>query len=180
MNAAFRMSLLYLVSLFPLSSPAADPAVFTGHYEWSTNAAESTALAAEVDATAATINLFLRPIAHARLTASTAPYATIDIAVGASNTIAFTRSGAPTISGKLGETVKWEREEGVLQDVAFAITPDGKLQQTFSESDGSRVHLYTVEPGGTNMTMEVAIHSKRLERVVKYKLTYVKQPVGGK
>lgn len=156
---------------------AADPDAFSGHYLWSSNQTEAAALAGEVDATVATINRFLRPIARPRLIASTAPYGFIDIAMGASNAIAYARAGVPPVQAPLdGKPVKWEREGGVELNVAFEITADGRLRQTLSESGGTRVHLFTLAPGGTNLVMDVTINSKRLDRLVKYRLTYVKQP----
>jgi hypothetical protein len=165
------------VALPALASLAADPAAFSGRYHWATNEAERVALAQEVEDTVATLVRILRPIARPRLRSSTAPYDFIDISVSASNTITYTRAGVPAVQAPLdGKPVKWEREGGVELDVAFALTADGRLQQTLSESDGTRVHLYTLEPGRTNLTLEVAINSRRLDRPVKYKLTYVRQP----
>ena len=172
-----RLSYILLLVLVATDGWSRDSTDFNGHYLWTSNAVETAALAKEVDDTVATLLFLLRPIARPRLTQSMAPYASLDITLGASNTIQFARTGASVIRGQLGGTVKWEREEGVLQDVAFALTADGKLQQTFSESDGTRVQLFTLAPNGTNLTMDVAINSKRLDRPIKYTLTYVKQPV---
>ena len=172
-----HLSYLMVIALVATCGWAGDPAVFSGHYQWSGSAEDVAGVAREVDATVASLNFLVRPIARPRLTRSTAPYASFDITLGASNCVTFAREGARVINGKLGEAVKWEREEGVLQDVSFALTPEGRLQQTFSESDGTRVHLFTLASDGTNLTLEVAINSKRLDRPIRYRLSYIKQPV---
>jgi len=167
--------LLALLLLFPCWTLAAsDPTDFNGHFVWTSNRVEAAALATEVNETVKTLLFILRPIARPRLTQSTAPYASFDITLGAGHAIQFAGPNAATIHGKLGGTVKWRGEEDVLQDVSFLMTEEGKLQQTLSESDGTRVHLFTLAPDKTNLTMEVTIHSKRLDRLIKYSLTYVK------
>ena len=152
-----------------------EAADFAGHYVWSTNAAEAQALAQEVDAAIAGLNFMIRPVGRPRLTKSAAPYQTIDITVS-NAAIRFARAGAPAIDSKLnGEPVKWQREECAVYDVAFAMTPDGQLQQTFSEADGVRTNLFTLATDGQGMTMHVTICSKRLKHALDYRLTYIKR-----
>jgi len=155
---------------------ARDAADFNGRYVWSGNTNEAAAVAREVDAAAHALIFFLRPIARPRLARSIAPYAMIDFAMGASNAVVFTRTGEPPIHGVIGgEPVKWESEEGTIQNVTFVLTADGKLQQTFNETDGARVNCFALAPGGTNLILDVTVSSKRLGHVIRYSLTYFKQ-----
>jgi hypothetical protein len=182
MRASSSLSLLSLGSLLsllalvaPSSASAVEPSSFSGRYVWTTNEVERVLLAKEVDETVATLIRVLRPIARPSLRKATAPFDFIEIQVEGTNRITYARAGVPPVQAALdGQPVKWEREGGTELNVAFEMTPEGKLQQTLSESDGTRVHLFSLAPTETNLTMEVAINSKRLDREIRYKLTYVK------
>ena len=153
---------------------ARDAADFAGHYVWTTNAAEAQVVAQEIDTAIAGLNFLIRPIGRPKLTKSAAPYPSIDIAVS-NGVIRFVRAGAPVIEAPAnGTPVKWAREEGAVYDVTFATTPDGRLQQTFSEADGVRTNVFTLADGGRGMTMQVTIGSRRLSHVLAYTLSYVR------
>ena len=152
-----------------------EAADFAGHYVWHTNAVEATALAQEVDAAVAGLNFLIRPIGRPRLAKSAAPYPAIDITVS-NAAIRLMRAGAPALEGQLnGAAVKGPREEGASRDIAFAMTPDGQLQQTCAEADGARTNLFTLSADGQGMTMHVTISSKRLKHALVYDLTYIKR-----
>ena len=173
-----RIIKIFLFLLTATLAEAGDPADFNGHYVWSGRTNESAAVECEVTAAVKTLNFFLRPIARPLLARSIAPYETFDLTVSASNTLVFTHAGEPPMTCALnGGAAKRASEEGTSENVTFAMTPDGKLQQTFSEEDGARVNLFSLTSGGTNLSMDVTVNSKRLGHVINYHLTYQKQPI---
>lgn len=156
-----------------------DAADFTGRYLWTTNAAELQAVSNEVDATAGGLFILFRPIARYRLAQTTAPVPFIEMAV-TNPEITFTRPGAPTIRGRLnGGKQQWECEEGEICDASFQTTPDGGIQQTLEQSSGARVNRFALSPDGRTLTLNVTISSTRLNRTIRYSLTYRREEKRG-
>lgn len=151
---------------------AREPVDFAGNYKWSGGTNDTQALAQEVARVADTLPLIIRPLARYRMSETFTPCEQISITVTNAD-IVFSQTNMTSIATRLGgEPVRWEREPGTFCLATFTRTDDGRLRQFLREADGTRETIFTLAPDGKEMTVDITIHSKRLDTPVHFLLHY--------
>ena len=139
-----------------------------GH--WAYDAAKSDDVEKAISATVEKVNFVLRGFASGRLKNTNQPYKTVTIAKKGDKTSVMVDDRAPWEAPSAGGAIKWKREDGQVYDMSFAWKGDTRLEQTFSNDEGKRVNVYSVD--GAGMKLDVTVSSSKLPVPLTYKLAY--------
>lgn len=124
-----------------------------------------------IEETVAQLSFFTRPFARERLRKLNRPYQRLTVGYTAQE-VSITVDESPPIRTPLnGTAVKWSQPDGENFEVT-AGWEDGSIVQTFEAEDGRRVNLYTLEPDGNMLRLNVTLISPQLAAPLKYKLLY--------
>jgi hypothetical protein len=165
----------YAVAMLVLLAAAAIQAAdFSGSYIWLGSDSERQGVEKGVAAAADSSSFLIRSVVRSRLTSSSKPYTNIVISVS-SNRVQFNRdfSNRPVNGTLSGPPVSWEREDGKVYQVTYALEGD-RLLQTFKNEDGLRVNAFSLTPDGTQLKMAVTITASAFKVPLSYVLTFRK------
>lgn len=138
--------------------------------EWSHDAAKSDNVDKAIERAVEKVNFVIRGMAHGRLKSTNQPYHHVSITQKGGDTHLKTDDRAPIVSNAKG--VKWKREDGQIYDVTMVWKGETRLEQTFQNDEGKRVNVYTLNPDGKSMVMEVTVTSPKLPVPLHYSLAY--------
>ena len=166
---SLRRLVLPLAVLAAVAMPApAFAASLAG--EWSHDAAKSDNVDKAIERAVEKVNFVIRGMAHGRLKSTNQPYHHVSITQKGGDTHLKTDDRAPIVSNAKG--VKWTREDGQKYDVTMVWKGETRLEQTFQNDEGKRVNVYTLNPDGKSMVMEVTVTSPKLPVPLTYSLAY--------
>ncbi len=157
-----------IVAAVVLPAPALAATSLVG--EWSHDAAKSDNVDKAIERAVEKVNFVIRGMAHGRLKSTNQPYHQIAIMVKGGDTHLKTDDRAPIVSNAKG--VKWKREDGQVYDVTMVWKGDTRLEQSFANDEGKRLNVYTLNPDGKSMVMEVTVTSPKLPAPLNYSLAY--------
>ena len=124
-----------------------------------------------IEETVAKLSFFTRSFARERLRKLNQPYQTLTVGYTAQE-VSITVDEAPPIRTPLnGTAVKWSQPDGDNFEVT-AGWENGSIVQTFEAADGRRVNVYTLEPDGNTLRLDVTLISPQLAAPLRYKLLY--------
>lgn len=150
--------------------PVTDEASFvcTGHFRFAGGHAERAARHRAIDEVVDDLNVFVRPIAKARLERSTAIAERLSISrVGTRTTVSFDGRVYATDQDGVGVEVIANTGERVTLTHRW----DGRdLLQSFRGEDGGRLNRFQCSPG--RLKLDSRISSTRLPREIHFTLTY--------
>lgn len=149
-------------------TPALAAASLAG--DWSHDAAKSDNVDKAIERAVEKVNFVIRGMAHGRLKSTNQPYHHVSITVKGGDTHLKTDDRAPIVSNAKG--VKWKREDGQVYDVTMVWKGDTRLEQTFTNDEGKRTNVYTLNADGKSMVMEVTVTSPKLPVPLNYSLAY--------
>jgi hypothetical protein len=176
--ALSRRGLLYatgaasLSLLLPRELLAADGAekAYHGSYKYAGGDKEREARDAAIEDVISGLNILIRPIARDRLKSAMATAAAISITSDATNLTVSLDSLVYT-APLTGGSVKATGITGDKLNLSYAIS-SAKIDQKFSGDQGGRVNTFT--KSGDQLVMNVRVHSDKLPKDLKFKLTYKK------
>lgn len=148
---------------------------FSGSYTWLGTDSERQGVEKAIAASADSASLLIRPVVRSRLTSSSKPYTNILISVS-NNRVQFNRdfSNRPVNGPLSGPPVSWEREDGKVYQVTYALEGD-RLLQTFKNEDGMRVNVFSWTPDAAHLKMTVTISASAFKVPLSYVLTFRKE-----
>lgn len=156
------------------ASPTAARDRFAGNFAYGGGAAQDKAREDAIEKATDSMFFATRGIARGRLKDKTVIRQQIGISFGGGN-ITTTFSSLPAaVSPENGSPAPYKSGDDTVQ-LTQKITPDGKLVQSFTASDGNRTNTYSLSADGKTLTMAVVVTSTKIPQPVRYMLTYVRR-----
>jgi hypothetical protein len=112
----------------------------------------------------------VRQVARTRLRRINDPFTTVQISQSGPDVVVVLE-GRSIASPASGEEIQWRRETGEVLGVSTRWRGD-RLEQTFTAEDGRRTNVFTLDPSGETLSVQVSISSERLARPLTYTLRY--------
>lgn len=161
-----------LSMLLPGELLAADGAekAYHGTYKYAGGDKEREARDAAIEDAISGLNILIRPIARDRMKAAMAINSAITITSDATN-LTISLDSLAYAAPLAGGSVKVTGITGDKLNLSYSIS-SSKIDQKFSGDQGGRVNTFT--KSGDQLVMNVRVHSDKLPKDVKYKLTYKK------
>ena len=117
------------------------------------------------------MNIFIRPIARARLRKTNPAYTQIVIERTGTEIVITYDQRAPQHMPATGEIVNWKREDGEVFKLSGKLEGND-LIQTYTAEDGQRTNVFHVDPNTGGLSMAVTLTSHRLPKPVVYAVAY--------
>ena len=168
MAVAFA-TILMLAAVDPPRRAAAQASNMQGSYVLDSAASQDIAVA--VDKVADETSFFIRPIVRQRLMAADPPIHGVTISFAGSNVTIAWDDGLTATTPTDGTPIDWVSPSGATGKFR-AVWAGPVLTRTFSTSDGERVNVYSLDPTGRVLTLEITVSSPQLPAVVNYKLVF--------
>jgi hypothetical protein len=124
-----------------------------------------------IETAVAKLDFVRRDIARGRLEKLNPAYRKVAIS-SSPNEISVTVDNQPPLrTPAKGAPVGWVGPDGGQVNASMQLA-GGRLEQTFTATDGRRVNDYTLSPDGRTLTMQVTETSPRLPETITYKQVY--------
>jgi hypothetical protein len=158
------VALMLLLAASPGGADGPGPPV--GEWKYSGGKKEVAVMEKAVDEIVDEMNVFIRPIARARLPKICSPWKKLAIEKKGNSVVI--RNERRNFVLPIGKTVQREGPDGSLK--VTLKHKDGVLHETLVSDDGTRVNEFHAIPGGVRV--ETALHSKRLPRPMRFSYSY--------
>lgn len=173
MHRPLALTLAGLLTLAPFGAALANEACgrFAGTWRHAGGPAEEAGMLKAIDAVAEDMGFFARGIAKKRLRKSNKIAQRVEIRCeGEQITIAFDGTGH---TGRLdGSTGTTKGSSGQKLDLRYVLKGD-RLVQSFDGDGGGKRNELALD--GDRLAMDVTIHSPRLPRDIRYRLTFARE-----
>lgn len=154
-------------------SPTAARDRFAGNFNYVGGDKQLAARDAAIEKATDSMFFATRGIARGRVKDKTVIRQQLGFSFAGGNITATASNIAPAVSPENGSPAPYKSGDDTVQ-LSQKISPEGKLLQTFTASDGSRSNTYILSPDGKTLNVYITLQSAKLPQPVSYTLTYAR------